>query len=121
RDSQEPHRRVGVRAQLLAAAELGKVLNRVSDLLFLFSASFVAVRAQAARITEHQSARAPDTATTSAQRATSARRNLSNSSGALPTGSAPCSTRRCLTSAERAALTTAFASVLTTSRGVAAG
>src|SRR6266571_4149501 len=71
--------------------------------------------------TDAQSARAPEIFTTSAQRATSSRSCRSNSSGVLPTGSAPCSRRRLRVSGELAALITAAARVLTVSRGVAAG
>ena len=39
----------------------------------------------------------------------------------MPTGSAPCSTRRCLTAAVFAAAITAPARALTTARGVAEG
>src|SRR6185436_7852156 len=64
---------------------------------------------------------APEMRTISAYFTTSVRRSLANSSGVLPTGSAPCSTSRCFVSGERAARAVALPSVVTISRGAAAG
>src|SRR5260221_892185 len=116
RDPQEPHRRAHLRAQLFATPRIGK---RGQSNFPVTTNRRRCYRKIA--LTPFQSALPPETFTTSIQRATSSRSWRSNSSGEVPTGSAPCSTSLRRRAGSRAARETPFAKMPTPSRGVAAG